>query len=202
MSCGSGRVADVVGRWFSGQFVEVPCCSVFPYTSFPAGPLPSRSPGNETHPMLPLPSRLCEDLVWFCVTSILLQDWNIRGVRNRFNTTLVPGIMTICVPRFQTSSRLFPFCLCWLLGWTPRCRNEAAHDPDIIPCNMGVFFSPSLFLHIMLNLMDGNYVLLSLAAACGLYTLYRKYSRISISDIPGPELKTFLLGTSVASPYL
>jgi len=53
----------------------------------------------------------------------------------------------------------------------------------------------------MLDLMNGNYILLSLTAACGLYTLYRKYSGISISDVPGPEPKTFLLGMSVASPY-
>jgi len=48
----------------------------------------------------------------------------------------------------------------------------------------------------MLDLVEGNYALLSLAAACGLYTLYRKYSRISISDVPGPGSKTFLLGVS------
>ena len=52
----------------------------------------------------------------------------------------------------------------------------------------------------MLDFVDGNTALLSLAAACGLYTAYRKYSRISISDVPGPESKTFLLGTSVPSP--
>lgn len=48
----------------------------------------------------------------------------------------------------------------------------------------------------MLNLLDSNYTLLSVAAACGLYSLYRKYSRISISDVPGPESETFLLGHS------
>ena len=48
----------------------------------------------------------------------------------------------------------------------------------------------------MLSLVGGNYALLSLAATCGLYTLYRKYYRISISDVPGPESKTFLLGVS------
>ena len=61
-------------------------------------------------------------------------------------------------------------------------------------------FSCRFFLDTMLNLVGDNYALLSVAAACGLYTLYRKYSRISISDVPGPESKTFLLGTSIASP--
>lgn len=47
--------------------------------------------------------------------------------------------------------------------------------------------------------VDGHYALLSgVAIACGLYTLYRKYSRISISDVPGPESSSFLLGAFVS----
>jgi len=108
VSCVPGHVADVVGRLFLGKFVEVPCWTF--------AVRPSRSPGNETLPMLPLVSRLHEDLVWFCVTSILLQDWNVRGVRNRFNTTVVPGIMIICVPRSQTMFATFPVLTvgCWV----------------------------------------------------------------------------------------
>ena len=53
---------------------------------------------------------------------------------------------------------------------------------------------------MLLDSVNGHYALLSgVAAACGLYTLYRKYSRISISDVPGPESNSFLLGVFVAS---
>ena len=53
----------------------------------------------------------------------------------------------------------------------------------------------SSLITIMFDL-GGNYALLSLATACGLYALYCKYSRISVSDVPGPESKTLLLGMS------
>lgn len=45
--------------------------------------------------------------------------------------------------------------------------------------------------------MDLFYVAVSFAAVVIVYWVYRRYTRISLADIPGPEPASFLMGISI-----
>jgi hypothetical protein len=59
-----------------------------------------------------------------------------------------------------------------------------------------------LFEIASLVVMDSVFITAGCVALAIVYGVYRRYSRISLADVPGPESPSFIMGMSIISYWI